>query len=252
MSTVTLTPPTTGRRPMNGTRLASVAGAAAVAGVAAYSSWQHMVSTALRVGERTDVALVLPLSVDGLLVTASMAMVADRQAGRTPRWSARLAFAVGVAASLAANVAHAHPTWGARAVAGWPALALLLVVELLSRAGRPVPAPLVPTVTSAPDLASSWQVTAPVEGGPSTPDPAPSTVEDNRSAAADDVDQDPVAGLAADVEDILTAAARAIAGELRAEGRRPTRDALAKRLRARGHQVSTDRATALARQLAHA
>ena len=100
---------------MNGTRVASVAGAAAVAGVAAYSSWQHMVSTALRVGERTDVALVLPLSVDGLLVTASMAMVADRHAGRGPRWSARVAFTFGVAASLAANVAHAHPTWGARA-----------------------------------------------------------------------------------------------------------------------------------------
>ena len=121
---------------MNGTRIASITGAAAVAGVAAYSSWQHMVSTALRVGERHDVAMVLPLSVDGLLVSASIAMVDDRRAGRTPRWSARIAFVAGVAASLAANVAHAQPTWGARAVAAWPALALLLVVELLSRSGR--------------------------------------------------------------------------------------------------------------------
>lgn len=123
---------------MNGTRVASTVGAAAVAAVAAYSSWQHMVATALRVGERPDVALLLPLSVDGLLVTASVALVDDRRAGRKPRMSARVAFAVGVAASLAANIAHAQPTWGARAVSAWPALALLLTVELLTRRGRAV------------------------------------------------------------------------------------------------------------------
>jgi hypothetical protein len=48
----------------------------------------------------------------------------------------RVAFAAGVAASIAANIAAAQPTWGARVVAAWPALALLLVVEMLSRAGR--------------------------------------------------------------------------------------------------------------------
>ena len=236
---------------MNGVRLASIAGAAAVAGVAAYSSWQHMVSTALRVGERTDVALVLPLSVDGLLVTASMAMVGDRHAGRTPRWSARIAFGAGVAASLAANVAHAHPSWGARAVAGWPALALLLVVELLSRAGRTVPAPAeasvpaplpapaaVPTVRTVRDEPTGRDGPPPVEVGPSP-------VEVGGQVGADP-------GPAGHVEDPLTAAARTLADELRAAGRRPTRDALAAGLRARGHRVSTDHAGQLVRRLAHA
>lgn len=123
---------------MNPTRVTSTAGAAAVAGIAAWSSWSHMVGVALHVGERPEVAYLLPLSVDGLLIVASAAMVDDKRSGRAPRWSARVAFAVGVLASLTANVAHAQPTWGARAVAAWPALALLLVVELLSRRGRAV------------------------------------------------------------------------------------------------------------------
>jgi hypothetical protein len=95
-----------------------------------------MVSVALSVGERPDVAYVLPLSVDGMLVVASVAMVDDRRNFRRVRWSARFAFVAGVVASVAANVAAALPTVGARIVAAWPAVALLLTVELLSRTGR--------------------------------------------------------------------------------------------------------------------
>lgn len=126
---------------MNGTRTARNISAATVASIAAWSSYRHMVHVALHVGEQPSIAWVLPLSVDGLLVVASIAMVDDRQAGRQVRWSARIAFAFGVGASLAANVAAAHPTVGARLVAAWPALALLLTVELLSRSGRRTKAP---------------------------------------------------------------------------------------------------------------
>ncbi len=49
-----------------------------------------------------------------------------------------------MAASVAANTAAAHPSMGARIVAAWPAVALLLVVEMLSRA-RPTPDPLATT-----------------------------------------------------------------------------------------------------------
>lgn len=121
---------------MNGTRLARNLSAAVVASIAAWSSYQHMVHVALSVGERPDVAYVLPLSVDGMLVVASVAMVDDKRAGRAVRWSAKVAFTTGVLASVAANVAAAHPTIGARIVAAWPALALLLTVELLTRAGK--------------------------------------------------------------------------------------------------------------------
>lgn len=48
-----------------------------------------------------------------------------------------LAFVAGIAASVAANVAHAAGSVGARAVAGWAPLALLLTIEVMMR----VPAP---------------------------------------------------------------------------------------------------------------
>ncbi|OLB80345.1 MAG: hypothetical protein AUI14_06895 [Actinobacteria bacterium 13_2_20CM_2_71_6] len=123
---------------MNPTRVARNLSTGAVTMIAAWSSWSHMVHVALKFGERPEVAYVLPISVDGMLVVASTAMVEDKLAGRSVRWSARVAFAVGVAASVAANIAAAHPTVGARTVAAWPALAMLLVVEILSRA-RPAP-----------------------------------------------------------------------------------------------------------------
>lgn len=128
---------------MNGTRLARNASAAMVAGIAAWSSYSHMVHVALGFGERPEVAWLLPFSVDGMLVVASVAMVDDKHSGRRVRPMARVAFAAGVAASIAANIAAAQPTWGARIVAAWPALASLLVVEMLSRSGhaRQVAAP---------------------------------------------------------------------------------------------------------------
>src|SRR5436190_16022934 len=128
-----------------GPRIARNISAGLVASIAAWSSYSHMAHVALRYGERPEVAHVLPLSVDGMLVVASVAMVDDKRAGRRVRTSARVAFAVGVVASIAANIAAAHPSPGARIVAGWPALALLLVVELLSRSGRRMPVPAVAT-----------------------------------------------------------------------------------------------------------
>ena len=121
---------------MNLTRFARNTSAAVVAGIAGYASYWHQVAVAIRAGERAEIAHVIPLSVDGMLVVASIVMVDDRQMGRKPRWSARIAFLVGTVATVGANVAGAHPTVLGRTVAAWPALALLLVVEMLSRKGR--------------------------------------------------------------------------------------------------------------------
>ncbi|MEU8285534.1 DUF2637 domain-containing protein [Micromonospora sp. NPDC048905] len=121
---------------MTPTRVARNISTAAVASIAAWSSWSHMVHVALKFGERPEVALVLPISVDGMLIVASTAMVEDKRAARPVRWSARIAFVAGVAASVAANIAAAHPSVGARVVAAWPAVALLLVVEMLTRSQR--------------------------------------------------------------------------------------------------------------------
>lgn len=113
--------------------LARTSSTVAVASIAAWSSWSHMVHVALRFGERPEVAYVLPVSVDGLLIVASTVMVDDKRHGGRVRWSARVAFLAGVAASVGANIAAAAPTVGARIVAAWPAVALLLVVEMLAR-----------------------------------------------------------------------------------------------------------------------
>lgn len=174
---------------MNLTRITSTLGAGAVAGIAAWSSWSHQVHVAHMVGERPEVAYVLPLSVDGLLVVASAAMVDDKRGGRVPRWSARLAFVVGVAATVGANVASAQPTWGARIVAAWPAIALLLVVELLSRRGRksdvPAPAPEVRTEDQTPPKVNPVDLGEPVVRTPArqrTRQPARKTTGDRLAA----------------------------------------------------------------------
>ncbi|MET8908263.1 DUF2637 domain-containing protein [Micromonospora sp. NPDC004551] len=123
---------------MNPTAFFARASAALVALVAGYSSFSHIAHVALRYGERREVAYALPFAIDGLLIVATTAMLDDKRNGRRVRWSARLAFAFGVTASLAANVASAAPSAGARVVAAVPAIALLLAVEVLSRHGRPV------------------------------------------------------------------------------------------------------------------
>jgi hypothetical protein len=118
------------------TRTARNTSAAVVAGIAGYVSYWHQAEVAKLAGERDEIAHLLPLSVDGLLIVASVAMVDARAEGRKPSWKTKVGFAVGIAASIGANVMSAQPTWLGRIVAAWPALALLLVVEILASKGR--------------------------------------------------------------------------------------------------------------------
>lgn len=125
---------------MNGAVFASRTATAAVAGVAGFASYRHIMTVADRAGETFAVASVLPLAIDGLIVVATLAMLEDKRARRAPRLSARLALVFGVLATLAANIASAHGSWTARAVAAVPAVSFLLAVEVLARKGRPLPA----------------------------------------------------------------------------------------------------------------
>jgi hypothetical protein len=111
-------------------RVTTVAAVSVVAAVAATVSFMHMHHLAHRAGEGWRAWLV-PLAVDGLVVAASMTMMARRRAGKNAGWLAWVSLAAGIAASLAANVAAAQPTLIGRAVAAWPPLALLLAYELL-------------------------------------------------------------------------------------------------------------------------
>lgn len=118
------------------TRYARATSAAVVAGVAAIASYSHMRDLAAAHGQSPLLANLLPVSVDGMLIVASAVMADDRAAGRPARLSARVSFAVGVVASIVANVLAAPPDLVARVISAWPALALLLVVEMLTGGER--------------------------------------------------------------------------------------------------------------------
>ncbi|SCL57145.1 DUF2637 domain-containing protein [Micromonospora chersina] len=157
---------------MNARRVASLAGTVAVTVIAAVGSYDHMRELAHRAGQGPLLAALLPLSVDGMILVATLAL----NDGRRSRWSAWLAFLVGVAASLAANVIVADPDPVARVVSAWPAVALLLTVEVLARSGKDaavVPAEVVPqqreTAPEGPGTAAPADTREESAEGPSEP-----------------------------------------------------------------------------------
>lgn len=108
-----------------------------VAAVAAYASYEHQRAFALRGGADPTSAVLWPLSVDGLLVLATVGLLKSGRASRRVRVAVWSSFLLGIAVSLAANIAAA-PTlsWQPVLVAGWPPVALLLAVELLAHRSR--------------------------------------------------------------------------------------------------------------------
>jgi hypothetical protein len=122
-----------------GRRLAFGASFLIVAGVAAVNSYAHMRDVALLGHQPNMLASTLPLSIDGLMVIASLALAEDKASRRYPRPWARLAFWFGAVVSLAANIAstavhHGDPL--SIGVAAWPPIALLVVVEIMMRPGK--------------------------------------------------------------------------------------------------------------------
>ncbi|WP_051854540.1 DUF2637 domain-containing protein [Streptomyces sp. NRRL B-1347] len=128
-----------------------------VAGVAAYASYVHQRVFALRGGADAVSASLWPLSVDGLLLLSTVGLLRSpatvTRRARSAVWSS---FLLGIAVSLAANIAAAPALeWQPVLVAGWPPVALLLAVELL------VHRPSVPTDGTA---ASVKEKSAPADG----------------------------------------------------------------------------------------
>ncbi|MBB4930579.1 hypothetical protein F4561_001399 [Lipingzhangella halophila] len=104
-----------------------------LAAIAAVVSYAHMFELALRHGEPAWRAGLFPLSVDGMIVTASMALLSDARQGRRGGALPWTLLVVGSAASLAANVAVAAPTVWSRVIHAWPSFALMGAYELLMR-----------------------------------------------------------------------------------------------------------------------
>lgn len=124
---------------LNGRRIAYTLSIGTVAGVAAFGSYSHMHDVAVLGHQAELLARALPLSVDGMLLVATLAMAEDKANHRYPRAWARFAFWLGAVVSVAANIAATAAHYGdplSIAVSIWPPVALLVVVEMMARPGR--------------------------------------------------------------------------------------------------------------------
>jgi hypothetical protein len=199
-------------------------GLAAVAGAVSFA---HMQELATHHGQLGWKSYAFPVSVDGLEVVASFYLVAARRAGRPAGVVAWVALIVGTLASLASNVAVGGADPVGKALAGWPAVSMLVSVKLLfSMIGH----------TQDDQRA--------VPDG-QRPSPAildvPGTVLDGRSPSRT------VPAHRTDVRAVahLIPAARAARTTLAGEGRTVSRDALARAMRDDGHGVSNEHASLL-------
>lgn len=113
-------------------RVSTAAAVLGVAGIAAYVSYQHAFEVVRAHGESRLTARLEPATIDGLVYSSSMVVLyAARHRLPVPAL-ARWLLALGIVATLAANVAHGWPGGPVGAVvAAWPAASLVGSYELL-------------------------------------------------------------------------------------------------------------------------
>ncbi|WP_189126561.1 DUF2637 domain-containing protein [Nonomuraea cavernae] len=134
-----------------------------LAGVAAVVSYRHAFEVVIANGESGFTAVLVPLTIDGLIFASSMVLL---DAARRDLPAPKLAYftlTLGILATLAANVMHgwAHGPVGA-IVAAWPAVALVLSYELLMGLIRRSTAKLEFRSEEASPIGETVQVHAPV------------------------------------------------------------------------------------------
>ncbi len=113
-------------------RITTALAVATVAGVAAVISYRHAYELVSTHGETGLTARLVPLTVDGLILAASMLILdASHRNQPVPRL-ARWCLGAGIVATTGANLAHGigHGPIGAL-ISAWPALALAGSFELL-------------------------------------------------------------------------------------------------------------------------
>jgi hypothetical protein len=113
-------------------RVSTAAAVVGVAGIAAYVSYWHAFEVVRAHGETGITARLEPATIDGLVYSSSMVVLYAARHRLPVPGLARWLLALGILATLAANVAHgwSHGPVGA-AVAAWPAASLVGSYELL-------------------------------------------------------------------------------------------------------------------------
>jgi len=183
-----------------------------VGSVAACASWSHVVSLASRHGQPGWLAFADAAVLETLAVSMGLEVRRRRRRGEP------LAFAVtvlvtAVALQLAAQVAQAPKSFWGWTMAALPAIGFLVLAKTSITRSDGVPNPVTVAATQEP---------RPVLPLPATAMPASVPPDDG-----------------------LRVAARAVATDLARQDAALTRLSLSAGLRARGHRVGTDRATAL-------
>jgi Protein of unknown function (DUF2637) len=113
-------------------RITTAVAVAAVAAVAAVISYRHAYELVSTHGELGLTARLLPFTVDGLILAASMLILDASRRHRPVRPLARWCLGAGIAATIGANLAHGLGQGPIGAlVSAWPALALAGSFELL-------------------------------------------------------------------------------------------------------------------------
>jgi len=113
-------------------RITTGLGVAMVAAVAAVISYRHAYELVISHGESGLTARLVPFTVDGLILAASMLILDASRRNRPVPPLARWCLGAGIVATTGANLAHGlgHGVIGAL-VSAWPALALAGSFELL-------------------------------------------------------------------------------------------------------------------------
>lgn len=118
-------------------RTATTAAVLLVAVIAAIVSYIHIEHLAVTHGQDQLAACLLPLSIDGTVVAASMVMLRAARAGLPTPWLARGMLGLAVIATLAANIAYGLPYGLPGALlSGWPAVAFIGCAEMTISAVR--------------------------------------------------------------------------------------------------------------------
>jgi hypothetical protein len=163
--------------PLADLRTAVYLTAVAVAAFAFIVSYAHIYDLGQAHAQHGIAARLLPLSVDLLIIAASLVLFIQ-SSGPPPetwlaRWLPRIVLWAGIGATVAANVAYGLPHgWLAAVISGWPGAAFVGVVEMVMVTVRPrrdvppaVPAALnghrpLPSVREIRDRRSCSQATA--------------------------------------------------------------------------------------------
>jgi uncharacterized protein DUF2637 len=119
---------------VNGDRLIRASTALVVTAVAAFAavvSYSHIYDLGRFHGQAGTAARLLPLSVDGLILAASLVLLHEARNRRPAPPLARFMLGLGVAATVAANVAYgAAFGWPGALISAWPAVAFIGAAEM--------------------------------------------------------------------------------------------------------------------------